>query len=80
MVHCGYEPTAVSQTFGSLVGFVETARTVLFGPRAGSPVELEPVLTPVAKRVDSSDADESVPNADHSGELVAAHQLPIVTM
>jgi hypothetical protein len=79
MVHCGYEPTAVSQTFGSLRGFVETARAVLFGPRAGSPLELEPVLTPVGKRVESPDADESVPHTDQPGELIAAHQLPIVT-
>jgi hypothetical protein len=32
MVHCGYEPTAVSQTFGSLRGFMAVARLSLFGP------------------------------------------------
>ncbi len=80
MVHCGYEPTAVSQTFGSLRGFVETARTVLFGPRAGSPLELEPVLTPIGKRIDSPAAEDSVPNANPADELVAADHLPIVTM
>ncbi len=32
MVHCGYEPTAVSQTFGSLAGLWQTAKSVLLGP------------------------------------------------
>lgn len=31
MVHSGYEPTAVAQTFGSLKGFLRTARVTLFG-------------------------------------------------
>jgi len=33
MVHSGYEPSAVSATFGSLRGLLATARTVLFGPK-----------------------------------------------
>ncbi len=38
MVHCGYEPTAVSETFGSLRGMFAAARSVFFGlrPLAGS--------------------------------------------
>ena len=32
MVHSGYEPTAVSETFGSLRGFLRVARVTLFGP------------------------------------------------
>ncbi len=32
MVHCGYEPTAVSQTFGSLRGLAAAARLTLLGP------------------------------------------------
>jgi hopanoid biosynthesis associated radical SAM protein HpnH len=32
MVHCGYEPTAVDRTFGSLGGFLTTARLAVFGP------------------------------------------------
>jgi hopanoid biosynthesis associated radical SAM protein HpnH len=31
MVHCGYEPTSVLATFGSLEGFVATVRATLFG-------------------------------------------------
>src|SRR3954465_11850547 len=30
MVHCGYEPSAVNDTFGSLGGFLETVRATLF--------------------------------------------------
>ncbi len=32
MVHSGYEPTAVMQTFGTLRGFARTVRLVLLGP------------------------------------------------
>jgi hypothetical protein len=35
MVHCGYEPTAVDATFGSLKGLLAAARITLFGlPRS----------------------------------------------
>ncbi|MGH7200612.1 MAG: adenosyl-hopene transferase HpnH, partial [Planctomycetaceae bacterium] len=37
MVHCGYEPTAVSETFGSLKGLAAAARLTLFGPRDEEP-------------------------------------------
>ncbi|HEV3023814.1 MAG TPA: adenosyl-hopene transferase HpnH [Pirellulales bacterium] len=40
MVHCGYEPTAVSETFGSLGGFLRTARLTIFGSRRVSQAEL----------------------------------------
>ena len=33
MVHCGYEPTAVMETFGTLRGFTRTVRLSLFGSR-----------------------------------------------
>ena len=32
MVHCGYEPTSVAQTFGTLRGLAMAARISLFGP------------------------------------------------
>jgi hopanoid biosynthesis associated radical SAM protein HpnH len=32
MVHCGYEPTAVAQTFNSLRGLVAASRLVVLGP------------------------------------------------
>jgi hypothetical protein len=31
MVHCGYEPSAVAATFGSLHGLAATARGTLLG-------------------------------------------------
>jgi len=36
MVHCGYEPTAVAQTFNSLRGLAAASRLVVLGPPAGS--------------------------------------------
>ena len=33
MVHCGYEPTAVAETFGTLKGFLRTAKLTLFGAK-----------------------------------------------
>jgi hopanoid biosynthesis associated radical SAM protein HpnH len=38
MVHSGYEPSAVAATFGTLTGFLRTARTALFGPPADRPL------------------------------------------
>jgi hopanoid biosynthesis associated radical SAM protein HpnH len=44
MVHCGYEPTAVAQTFGSLRGLLGAARFTLMGPpRELAPVNDDPV-------------------------------------
>jgi hopanoid biosynthesis associated radical SAM protein HpnH len=44
MVHCGYEPTAVAQTFGSLKGLLGAARFTLMGPpRDRGPVNDDPV-------------------------------------
>ena len=37
MVHCGYEPSAVAATFGSLRGLLATARLTLFGAKAAHP-------------------------------------------
>lgn len=33
MVHCGYEPSAVDATFGTLTGLLAAARATLIGPR-----------------------------------------------
>ncbi|HJT35632.1 MAG TPA: adenosyl-hopene transferase HpnH [Pirellulales bacterium] len=40
MVHCGYEPTAVRETFNSLSGFLKTARLTVLGPRRVSEQQL----------------------------------------
>jgi hopanoid biosynthesis associated radical SAM protein HpnH len=53
MVHCGYEPTAVSQTFGSLRGLAAAARFTLLGPSrdadssSDDPVSIAPLPPPV---------------------------------
>ncbi len=46
MVHCGYEPTAVAETFGSLRGLLAVARIVLFGSPRDRDVELTPPPVP----------------------------------
>jgi hopanoid biosynthesis associated radical SAM protein HpnH len=58
MVHCGYEPTAVSATFGSLRGLWGAARSVIGGGRsrkgigAEAPVRVpKPALLPVLTNV-----------------------------
>ncbi len=47
MVHCGYEPTAVSETFGSLKGLLKTAKLTLFGAK---PEPLDDLPAPTATR------------------------------
>ncbi len=42
MVHSGYEPSAVAQTFGSLKGFLRTAKVTLFGFGASGTILDEP--------------------------------------
>jgi len=41
MVHCGFEPSAVDATFGSLSGLVESAKRTLFGPGRNRPLPPE---------------------------------------
>jgi hopanoid biosynthesis associated radical SAM protein HpnH len=50
MVHCGYEPTAVNETFGTMRGFLATARLFMFGPRQqnGSRVAMPDAHSPHA--------------------------------
>ena len=47
MVHCGYEPTAVAETFGSLKGLLAVARLTLFGSPEKEKHTFEPVRLPV---------------------------------
>ena len=42
MVHCGYEPSAVADTFGSLRGLATVARLFLFGPSRDNEIIDEP--------------------------------------
>src|SRR5262249_16037499 len=44
MMHCGYEPWAVSETFGSLRGLTQAARSVIF------PARQRPVAAPANNR------------------------------
>ena len=49
MVHCGYEPTAVDQTFGSLKGLWTAAKVTLFGLR---PLPGDRATPPVDRSLD----------------------------
>ncbi len=50
MVHCGYEPTAVTQTFSSLRGLAGAARLVMLGP----PRDKTPEKKPPAERTSTT--------------------------
>ena len=56
MVHSGYEPSAVAQTFGSLKGFLRTAKVSLFG--------FGPSETVVSQRVEVGSRPESKNDAE----------------
>jgi hopanoid biosynthesis associated radical SAM protein HpnH len=81
MVHCGYEPTAVSETFGTWKGFLATVRLTLFGgfpvvngehpgdamtPRPARPVEFVP-LVPHIPTQGGRDEPLSKPHAPRNG-------------
>lgn len=82
MVHSGYEPTAVAETFGTLRGFLQTARVTLFGAPAPRPCGNDHFDEPPRRRDHACDQDdETSPIPEPAGrELVAAYQLPIVTL
>jgi hopanoid biosynthesis associated radical SAM protein HpnH len=72
MVHCGFEPSAVAATFGSLRGLLATARLTLIGPRrkrqtestspaqSNRPLTTEPQVYAIraTKFTDVTDADD----------------------
>jgi len=65
MVHCGYEPTSVDDTFGSLRGFVDTVKaTFSLYPDKDALADLDHPVRPVYSynplvQIDASDEDES---------------------
>jgi len=77
MVHSGYEPSAVAETFGTLRGFLQTVRVSVFG----APVDKSP-RTPTDQPgrllLQPIDAEHPFPSAPER-ELVTTYQLPIVT-
>lgn len=80
MVHCGYEPSAVAATFGSLKGLLATARLTLLGaPKRELPPPAprkvaEPVLVMLPTRID---AGSNVPAGRN--RLPQASELPILS-
>jgi hypothetical protein len=52
MMHCGYEPSAISATFGSLGGLFGAARSVMFGSkRRPAPISTGVGDRPVASQL-----------------------------
>ena len=72
MVHCGYEPTAVSETFGSFGRLWQTAKLTLLGPKRVSTEELAAMADFDASEVA---APSPAPRARRS-DLI---ELPVLT-
>jgi hopanoid biosynthesis associated radical SAM protein HpnH len=68
MVHCGHEPTAVSETFGSLAGFLRTVKLTLVGSRRVSDAELA--------RLDAVESEPIGPTRPRDRKLI---ELPVLT-
>ncbi|WP_425616848.1 adenosyl-hopene transferase HpnH [Anatilimnocola sp. NA78] len=69
MVHCGHEPSAVAATFGTLKGFLHTAKVTLFGSAANP----EPALV----RVPSSPTTSGKVPAPHLSKSRSGSLLKI---
>jgi hopanoid biosynthesis associated radical SAM protein HpnH len=69
MMHCGYEPTAVSETFGSLRGLWGAARSVVFGSRrAKTRVSMPaPTAAPTGQALPILSSASVRPSSCHSG-------------
>ena len=69
MVHSGYEPSAVADTFGSLRGFLRTVRLTLLG--------LGPSHIDDSEPPQSSDVGQSGPSDAGEAELAPEWELPV---
>jgi len=86
MVHCGYEPTAVAEVFGSLKGLFHTARLVLFGPNRDKtvfdvgPLDAASELTPLTLNMSLGDNPPAENNETESnGSEDRSIELPILS-
>jgi hopanoid biosynthesis associated radical SAM protein HpnH len=74
MVHCGYEPTSVDDTFGSLRGFVDTVKaTFSLYPDQEAASDLNREIRPVYSHnplVQIHDAQTAGPSVDSAGVSV----------
>ncbi|NQV24135.1 MAG: adenosyl-hopene transferase HpnH [Rhodopirellula sp.] len=76
MVHSGYEPSAVAQTFGSLKGFLRTAKVTVFGFGPSRAIMDEPAadLRRTSPQIDAAlvQLQESLSSATDSREDASA--------
>jgi hopanoid biosynthesis associated radical SAM protein HpnH len=70
LVHSGHEPTAVTQTFGSLKAMLTTARLMLLGPKRETPPEVLPEPRRAPKEV--FEIAESWPSAEDAEQVADA--------
>jgi hopanoid biosynthesis associated radical SAM protein HpnH len=86
MMHCGYEPSAVSETFGSLRGLMQAARSVMFPSRrlpdsalpASSSTEQPKSVLPILPQAPSSHScggHECGPSAESRQPLAQQAEL-----
>lgn len=82
MVHCGYEPTAVTQTFSSVRSLVQTAAMTLFGRPLSWLNANVSVDEPIDDRTDRGNAIPAphLPSRQSERQLAASYELPIVTL
>jgi len=77
MVHCGYEPTSVDDTFGSLGGFIDTVKaTFSLYPDKDALAELDRPVRPVYSYnplVQINDAQIAAPSAESTSAVEETH-------
>ncbi|MCH8046857.1 MAG: adenosyl-hopene transferase HpnH [Planctomycetes bacterium] len=73
LVHCGHEPTAVMQTFGSLKAMLTTVRLMLIGPKREAPPAELPTTESVPREVfEIAETWQSAEKAEQDAELPLA--------
>ncbi|MCH8921588.1 MAG: adenosyl-hopene transferase HpnH [Planctomycetes bacterium] len=74
LVHSGHEPTAVTQTFGSLRAMLTTARLMLLGPKREAPPDVLPQLQPQRA---PAEVFEIAPTWQPAGEAEEETEVPL---
>ncbi len=74
MVHCGYEPTAVAETFGSMRALLKVASITMFGPArvpdsTAVEVEAATALDQAVKSQPRADAGDTTPTLDQPADV-----------
>ena len=79
MVHCGYEATAVDNTFGCWKGFARTVKLTLLGLRASKPVPKRNEESAVKPLIIGVGADPLASNGNGHGNGHSVEPIPAET-